>query len=103
MIEQSESNLVEDWEKQILRILSSEDNIKSNSKVTSLENADLRTQLFFGKMLKDKNITSSVNDHLKLNKSNDGWFGKLMRDVMRGKVEREQANTIEKVMQWFLK
>jgi len=93
-------SMVEDWEKQILNILSDEKGIKSSSKITAEENAYLRTQLFFGRMLKDDNIINCVDDQLKLNKSDAGWFSKIIRDVMKGKIERDRAvNDLDRALQ----
>lgn len=83
-----------DWEKQVLHILSDKEMINMNTKITSLERADLNKQLFFASMLKSEILKNSINTHLELNKSIDGTFLKIMRDVMRGKIERD-GNSLE--------
>ena len=93
-------DMIEDWEKKTLNILADEKNIKSSSKITGAERVDLSMQLFFGEMLKDDAVVRGVNHHLKLNKSIEGFFPKLMGGIFRGKVEHQTPpSKIERVMQ----
>jgi len=82
---------VEETDKLFLKLLSGKDSLKSNSKVTSIENCSLRNQLFFGMVLGDDIVKKSVDNHLELNKSVNGWFPETLAKVLKAKVERESS------------